>query len=76
MYGVEQPADGSAPGAPGPGAPGLGDAQAQFAGGSIPPATGGAGTPSNPESKTTLWYVITICANIVLMANTATGWVS
>lgn len=55
MYGGEQPADGSAPGAPGAGAPGLGDGQAQFAGGSIPPPTGGGGTPTNSEGKTTLW---------------------
>ena len=55
MYTGEQPADGGAPGAPGVGAPGMGDGQVQFQPGSIPQPAGGAGTPTNPEGKTTLW---------------------
>ena len=47
--------DGGAPGAPGVGAPGMGDGQVQFQPGSIPQPAGGAGTPTNPEGKTTLW---------------------
>lgn len=59
MYvGGEPQGDGGQQIAPGVGgAPGMGDGQGQFPTGSIPAPAGGAGTPTNPESKTTLWYV-------------------
>lgn len=76
FYGGEQQGDGAAQGVQqGQGAQGFDDGQGQFAG-SMPPQSGGS-DPANPDSKTTLWYVM--CWNFVseIIALTCfVGWVN